>query len=83
MHVPPCVPAPALLLQVRPARGWLTAGRRAAPAGGYCEGAKVSWKGVYPKGYVTRIEAAHDDRLRTLRFYMNNGASVGVGPSDG
>ena len=77
------MPAPALLPQAQHARGWLATERRAAAAGGYCEGSKVSWSGVFPSRYLTRIEAAHDDRLRSLKLFMNNGASVGVGPADG
>lgn len=54
-----------------------------AAAGGYCEGAAVSWAADYQKYYLTRIVTAHNDRLRTLRFYLTGGAQVAAGPADG
>ncbi|KAI7845460.1 hypothetical protein COHA_001010 [Chlorella ohadii] len=51
---------------------------------GYCEGdLKKSWARAAPPSYVTGIEVAYDDRVRSIKFNLTGGVQVAAGPADG
>lgn len=63
---------------------WHRALHRSRSTGGYCEGdLKKSWARAAPPSYVTGIEVAYDDRVRSIKFNLTGGVQVAAGPADG